>query len=114
MQVDIGAPYVSAEPVQALASAPGTSQNLIAERRTLVGAVTAVNQSSALGLQRELSFLVDRASRRLVVRIVDTETGDVVSQIPSERVLEMAAQLPKRGLGSDPPQSSSPLVIDNA
>ena len=103
MQIDIGVPYV---PVQAPAINSGVSGKLITERRALVGAVAAINQSGALGPQRELSFLVDRATRRLVVRIVDVGSGEVVSQIPSTEVLAMASQAARLGPGSNPPQPS--------
>ena len=106
MQIDIGVPYVPGEPVQAPASNSGVSGKLVTERRALVGAVAAINQSGALGPQRELSFQVDRATRRLVVRIVDVGSGEVVSQIPSTEVLAMASQSARLGPVSSSPQPS--------
>ena len=44
-------------------------------------------------LQRELSFSVDEDSGRTVVRVLDSQTNEVVRQIPSEEVLKLARQL---------------------
>jgi hypothetical protein len=68
MQVSMGGPYAPGEPVQALAINSGVSGKLIAERRMLSEAVAAINKSGAFGPQREPSFFVDPASRRLVVQ----------------------------------------------
>jgi len=44
-------------------------------------------------LQRELSFSVDEDSGRTVVKVIDSKTGDIVRQIPSDQVLRLAQQL---------------------
>src|ERR1035438_6711792 len=110
MQVIIGSPYAPGEAVQAPAINSSISGKVIAERRTLSGAVAAINRSGAFGPQRELSFFVDSASRRLVVQIVDAGSREVVSQIPSEDVLAMESQLAKRGSGAGSPQPSLTAV----
>ena len=61
-----------------------------AERLDLVKAVTAVNESGALGSQSELTFSFDRKSRRPILRIVDRQTREVIRQIPSEELLQLA------------------------
>ena len=114
MQVIIGSPYAPGEAVQAPAINSSVSGKLIADRRTLNGAVAAINQSGAFGPQREISFLVDQASGRLVVQIVDIGSREVVSQIPSEYVLEMASQLAKLGSGAGSPQPSLTAVDTTA
>jgi len=106
LQVSIGSPFAPGETVQAPAINSGVSGKLIAERRMLSGAVAAINKSGAFGPQREISFLVDQASGRLVVQIVDVGTREVVSQIPSEYVLEMESQLAKLAPGAGSPQPS--------
>jgi uncharacterized FlaG/YvyC family protein len=37
--------------------------------------------------------VVDRASRRAIVRIVDKQTHEVINQIPAEYVLRLAEEL---------------------
>jgi flagellar protein FlaG len=41
----------------------------------------------------DLQFSVDSASGRTIVRIVDTETREIVRQIPTEEVMKMARAL---------------------
>lgn len=40
--------------------------------------------------QRKLNFELDQEAGRLVVRVLDAETGDLVRQIPSEETLQFA------------------------
>jgi flagellar protein FlaG len=66
------------------------------EQREIIQAVHAVNRSEMLGRDSELKFLLDPDTRRPVVRIVNRETGEVLNQIPPERVLRMAQDLKRR------------------
>ena len=68
------------------------------DQRTLIHAVKAVNAAGLLGQDNlgqdnELTFVLDRSTRRAVVRIVNRETREVVDQIPNEYVLRMAEEL---------------------
>jgi uncharacterized FlaG/YvyC family protein len=63
------------------------------DRRNLIQSVKAVNASEFFGQENELTFIVDRATRRAVVRLVSRKTGEVVEQIPAEYVLRMAEEL---------------------
>jgi uncharacterized FlaG/YvyC family protein len=72
---------------------PVTPKPASPDQRTLIQAVKAVNASEFLGDQNQLTFIVDRATRRTVVRIVDRKSGEVVEQIPAEYVLRMAEEL---------------------
>jgi uncharacterized FlaG/YvyC family protein len=38
---------------------------------------------------------MDRESRKVVVRVIDRKTHEVLLQIPNEHVLRMAERLPK-------------------
>jgi uncharacterized FlaG/YvyC family protein len=76
-------------------SRPGQN-NVSAEQaafnRSVAGAAGVVNASGILGQNREVTFAVDPASRRPVVRVLDTDTKEVIEQWPSEYLLQMAAQ----------------------
>lgn len=50
-------------------------------------------QSFVESNQRNLSFSVDEDSQRSVVSVTDASSGDVIRQIPSEEVLELAQRL---------------------
>jgi uncharacterized FlaG/YvyC family protein len=66
------------------------------EERTLIQAVHAVNAAEYFGQDKELSFVVDRKTRRAVVRIVNRETREVVKSIPDESVLRLAEKISER------------------
>lgn len=76
-----------------IAVAPPAPSVVEEDRRVLIQAVRAINEAELYGQEHELSFAVDRASRRAVVRIVDRKTRAVVDQIPSEQVLRLAEEL---------------------
>ncbi|MCW8855670.1 MAG: flagellar protein FlaG [Gammaproteobacteria bacterium] len=44
-------------------------------------------------IQRDLQFSVDDASGRTVIRVVNSETAELVRQIPSEEVLQISRSL---------------------
>jgi flagellar protein FlaG len=77
------------------ASAPAQTsapQPVSAEQRALIQAVKAVNGSELFGQDNELTFVMDRNTRRAVVRIVNRKTREVIQQIPAEYVLRMAEE----------------------
>jgi flagellar protein FlaG len=73
--------------------APVTPPAQQAQNRDLIQAVQAINKSEMLGSGNELSFALDRESGRAVIRIVDTDTKEVIQQVPPEYVLRIAEDL---------------------
>lgn len=43
--------------------------------------------------QRKLDFSIDDSTGRVVVKVIATDSGDVIRQIPSETVLKLAQSL---------------------
>jgi hypothetical protein len=75
-------------------SAPATTPpGLRADRLAVVKATQAIEASGMLGSDRELSFRIDQATRKLVVSVVDAQTKQILTQMPSEEVLRMAAAM---------------------
>ncbi len=64
-----------------------------AEHRELIRAVKAINPSELFGENSELTFVLDRETRRPLVRIVDRKTNELIQQIPPEYLLRMAEDL---------------------
>ena len=64
-----------------------------AEQRELIQAVKAVNVAELFGQNSELTFVLDRETRRPLVRLIDRETNEIIRQIPPDYVLQMAAEL---------------------
>ena len=74
-------------------SDPKDSIQIQAANREVIQAVRAVNASDKLGDKNELTFSLDRHTRRPIVKIVNRDTTEVVEQIPSEQVLLLAENL---------------------
>jgi uncharacterized FlaG/YvyC family protein len=73
----------AAQPSEVRAASPA--------QKTLIQAVKTVNASQMFG-ENELTFVIDRAAQIAVVRIVNKKTGELVQQIPTERVLKLAEE----------------------
>ena len=68
------------------------------ENREVVRAVKALNHAEMFGQENQLQFQRDQQTQRMVVRVVNRKTQEVVSQIPPEYVLRLAEDLkPKPG-----------------
>ncbi|MFC1772109.1 flagellar protein FlaG [Pseudomonadota bacterium] len=65
------------------------------ERASVQQVESAVSKISDFvqNFQRDLQFSVDKDSDRLVVKVVDSETQEVIRQIPSEEMLRIARSL---------------------
>ncbi|HAF94310.1 MAG TPA: flaG [Pseudomonas sp.] len=63
------------------------------DQRQLLDTAVASMQSFAQSVSRDLDFSVDEASGRVVVQVIDSESGTLIRQIPSEEVLKLAEHL---------------------
>jgi flagellar protein FlaG len=61
--------------------------------REIVTAVHEINRSELMGEGRQLTFSRDPQTRRPIIQIVDQSTGEVLDQIPSQTLLELAQQI---------------------
>lgn len=61
-------------------------------RQPLEGAVSSI-EAFAQSIQRNLNFSLDDTSGRVVVKVTDGESGEVIRQIPSEDALRLAESL---------------------
>lgn len=67
-----------------------------AENRQVVQAVKALNQTEMFGEDNGLVFQKDPATKRMVVKVIDRRTNEVVSQIPPEYILRLAEDLKQK------------------
>jgi|HubBroStandDraft_4_1064222.scaffolds.fasta_scaffold1770541_1 flagellar protein FlaG len=79
----------------AAAPAPTTPVDKAAENREVIQAVKALNGSEMFGQDNELLFQKDQETHRMVIRVVNKNTQEVISQIPAEYVLRLA-ETPKQ------------------
>lgn len=68
-----------------------------AEKREVVRAVKAINGTEMFGSENELRFQKDPGTNRLVVRVINRVTKEVLSQVPEEYVLRLADDIKKTG-----------------
>jgi hypothetical protein len=76
------------------APGPGSGAPLSPSTRTFNSAVSsavqALNESGIVGEGREVTFSLDRATRLPVVKVLDTNTQEVINQWPPEYALRLA------------------------
>jgi uncharacterized FlaG/YvyC family protein len=72
------------------ASVPTIPAEQNAENREVIQAVKALNSTEMFGEDNQLQFQRDRDTQRMVVRVVNRKTNEVISQIPPEYVLRLA------------------------
>ncbi|MDR3700067.1 MAG: flagellar protein FlaG [Candidatus Sulfopaludibacter sp.] len=74
------------------ASVPPAPAEQQTQNREVIQAVKALNSTEMFGENNELRFQKDPQTHRMIVRIVDRKTQEVLSQIPPEYVLALAAE----------------------
>ncbi len=89
IQPDTRAHAVSTlKPVE-LPPLPGTSKPSSAELNQAVAAINQALQSS----NKSLQFSVDTDTQQTVVKMVDTSTGELIRQFPSETTLAISREI---------------------
>ncbi len=64
----------------------------VADSTEINEAVTRINEI-VQSIQRDLSFNLDEDSGQTVIRVIDSESGELIRQIPSEEALAIAHRL---------------------
>ena len=72
------------------APAPVPPLDAAAEARGVVQAVKALNGTEMFGPENELRFQKDPQTQRMIVRLVNRKTREVLTQVPAEYVLRLA------------------------
>jgi uncharacterized FlaG/YvyC family protein len=79
---------------QALPSAATSiPADTVSENRQVIQAVKALNKSQMFGDENTLEFERDPGTKRMVIKVINRKTNDVVSQIPAEYILRLAEDL---------------------
>ena len=72
------------------AAATAMPADKAAENREVVQAVKALNSTEMFGQDNDLVFQKDPQTQRMVIKVVNRKTQEVISQIPPEYVLRLA------------------------
>ncbi|QIE89005.1 flagellar protein FlaG [Pseudomonas nitroreducens] len=95
--VDTATTSVGGKPVSGSGLPQSAKESPAASKtRTLNEAVSRLREQ-AQSVQRNLEFSVDDASGETVVKVVASDTGEVIRQIPSEVALKLAESLKEAG-----------------
>lgn len=78
------------------AAATAVPADTASQNRQVVQAVKALNKSEMFGEETGLDFQRDPDTKRLVVKVVNRTTGEVISQIPPEYILRLAEELKQK------------------
>lgn len=81
-----------AESGQVLPAVQQSDKQAEERRKELHNAIRNVS-GYVQNITRELNFSIDEELGRTVVRVIDENTGDVIRQIPSEDMLQLAKNL---------------------
>ena len=82
-------PQVDAAPVAWVRDEP---KNAVSEQDKLKTAVQEI-EKFVQSVKRNLEFSIDEPSGKVVVKVIASESGEVVRQIPNEEVLKLANSL---------------------
>jgi flagellar protein FlaG len=77
------------QPVVPQQNTPVTKQDIEPNQPELDYAVSRLNEYIQ-NSRRDLHFSVDKGSGRVVLKVIDPETREVIRQIPSEEVIALA------------------------
>ena len=85
-----------AEQAVSTTTAIGASADSSVKPVSADAAVKAIDQFIKAS-QRDLEFSIDQAHGIAIVKVVSTETGEVIRQMPTEEALKLADNMDKQG-----------------
>ncbi len=100
----VKAPVSNLEPVEKIAATQTVEQQQgereqksgKSDREALQQAVTTLNDY-VQSIARDLEFSVDEELDEMVVKVIDSKSGEVIRQIPDQTMLELARTLAREG-----------------
>ena len=60
--------------------------------KTVIDAIEKANKAIE-GPNRKLQFSIDRPTHEIVVKVINSDTGELIREIPSEKILDMVAKM---------------------
>jgi len=79
-----------------------------AQTRKVSEAVRALNDSSLIPSDRELTVSLDPKTKIPVVKVIDAKSGEVLDQVPVEYILKLTAFLEAQAAEESAAQKSHP------
>ncbi len=85
-------PVKTVDPQDLVMRGKGSQASESAQSQVTDEVVNELNES-ILGVRRELKFSIDKDSGRAIVQVWDSETGDMIRQLPSDEVLAVSRHI---------------------
>ena len=82
----------AAEPQQAIAKAVAEQQAATPTPAQVQNAVDSLNKAMRQ-INANVEFSIDQDTRQTVIKVVESKTGDVIRQFPSEEILSVAREI---------------------
>lgn len=100
----------NAEEKNQVTSEAAVNKNEVFSKSELDVAVDSANEIGRM-LKRKLNFSIDSGTERVVVEVIDEESGEVVRQVPPKEMLRIAAHLKRLREMNDEVMSAVKSVI---
>ncbi|MGE5468376.1 MAG: flagellar protein FlaG [Ignavibacteria bacterium] len=84
------APVTAPQAAAPQAPAAAVSQQATPSRQAIEDAVKEIKHAMTTMSSADLSFSIDGDTRQTVVRVIDSQTGDLIRQIPSQELIDIA------------------------
>ena len=85
------------------------NRNQEADEKSVAEAIEDINANAKLRM-RNLELSINEELNRTVIKVVDAESGEMIRQIPSEKVLQLAEKLKE---SSEPTDVVAGLFLDD-
>jgi len=89
--VPLGRSAASAD--ASMTQAQSGSEDIATSSKQVVENAVASMQESTQAMQRNLAFSIDDSTGRMVVKVTDSASGEVIRQMPTEEALRLAESL---------------------
>lgn len=86
--MDVTSVHPSGTPISAVTEV--SQPKWLAENQELIRSVKSINASELFGDNTELTFALDRQTQKPVVRVVNSQTQEILWQEPPEYLLRLA------------------------
>lgn len=85
---------VESKPVESkpVSQATEVEKKLTISDKAVMDAIDRVNKAIS-GSNREFKFSVHEKTKQIMVKVIDSDTKEVIREIPPEKVLDMVAQM---------------------
>jgi len=62
------------------------------EEKVVIDAIEKANKS-ILGSNRKFEFYIHKKTKEIMVKVIDSDTNEVIREIPSEKILDIVAKM---------------------